>query len=210
MPAPKLIDTYSLWYTFATPEFPRPSATVQRCHDPPEPEYFPQKIEREIKRLSKEHGSPIFKPHVTLLGGIPTSEENACCVARSLVDSRKIHSIDMRFTSVGRGSTFHQSVFVLADRLEPLLKQHQVVKEAFEMDDVGSYMPHASLIYSTMSDVERHKLMEEEQSILFKNGGEEWVQEVCWLEVWHTPAEDLTLESWRLVQRYPLSRPNSE
>jgi hypothetical protein len=210
MPATKLIDTYSLWYTFATQEFPRPSATVQRCHDPPEPHLFPQKIEREIRRLSKEYGSPMFKPHVTLLGGIPTSEEKACHVARSLVESRKIYSTDMRFTSVGYGSTFHQSVFVLADRLEPLLEHHCLVKEAFDMDDVASYMPHASLIYSTMSDAERRKLAEKEQSILFKNGEEEeWVKEVCCLELWYTPAEDLSLESWRLVESYPLSHPDT-
>jgi hypothetical protein len=71
-------------------------------------------------------------------------------------------------------------------------------------------MPHASLIYSTMSDAERRKLAEKEQSILFKNGEEEeWVKEVCCLELWYTPAEDLSLESWRLVESYPLSHPDT-
>lgn len=52
-------------------------------------------------------------------------------------------------TKPAAGNIFHQCVYILCERDEPLLKAAASVRRAFGMDDaLSEYMPHVSLIYS--------------------------------------------------------------
>lgn len=78
-------------------------------------------------------------------------------------------------------------------------------RQAFEVDSV--YMPHLSLLYSDIESSLRSEIMEEEQHRLFGDGPDkleegEFMADV--IQVWFTPAEDKTLESWHCVAEFPL------
>lgn len=148
-----------------------------------------------------------FIPHVTLLGGIECSLVKAQEITQELVQSRALKPVDILLDKVGYGEIFHQTVFIHVSKTEELVKQHDVVLDAFGMEaSVSGYMPHMSLIYSHMGIDDRRLLAEEEEERLLKSCSKDArnMRQVKRLELWYTPVADTSLQSWRCIESYEL------
>ena len=147
--------------------------------------------------------APKFKPHVTLLGGIELSKSRVLSLTSQLASSLKPFPIVL--DRVSSGSIFHQCVYVLCNETAQLMQAGAEARRAFEMHSI--YMPHLSLLYSDVDPATRLELMEEEQHRLFGDGSEK-LEETAFMvdaiQVWYTPGEDKSLESWHCVAQYPL------
>lgn len=166
-------------------------------------------IGTEIQRLSKEwNTNNVFIPHVTLLGGIECDLVTATEVTEKLVETCALRPVDITLENTGYGEIFHQTVFIHVSKTDELCKQHECALHAFGM--VGSstsYMPHMSLIYSGMGQNDRCILAREVQQRISEILPEIHftLQGVQNLELWYTPAADMSLQSWKCIQSYTLS-----
>lgn len=140
---------------------------------------------------------------MTLLGGIELSKSRVLSVTSQLASSLKPFSVVL--DRVSSGSIFHQCVYILCNETAELMETGAAARLAFEVDSI--YMPHLSLLYSDVDPTTRLDVMEEEQHRLFGDGPEK-LEETAFMvdaiQVWYTPGEDKSLESWHCVAEFPL------
>lgn len=162
----------------------------------------------EICRLSKRwRTNNSFIPHVTLVGGIECDLDTARHGTQQLVDS-VLKPVDIQIKMVGYGDTFHQTVFLHVNKTEHLIEQHRLVSDAFAIGTPQDlFMPHMSLIYHHMSQEDRILLAQEEEKKMidiFPTEESRILRQVNMLELWYTPANDTSLQTWKCVDSYVL------
>lgn len=97
-----------------------------------------------IKRLAREYGSPIFEPHVTLLGDIELPEEEMIKRTSQLVKGQKPFFVTLK--QIDYENFYFRTLFVRAEITEVLQTLHDKAKEIFEKD-IPPFMPHLSILY---------------------------------------------------------------
>jgi 2'-5' RNA ligase len=110
-----------------------------------------------IKRLAQEYKTPLFVPHVTLLGETMQSDNDVLKRAEQLVSGQKPFPVTLR--TVDYQDFYFRSLFVRADRTEPLLSLYNRAKDIFEMQDIPFYMPHLSLMYGNFPRLVKEKII---------------------------------------------------
>ncbi len=103
------------------------------------------KLQDHINRLSENHNTPKFEPHLTLLGGLTTNESELVSFTDVLAHTLSPFSIYL--TEIGRGSDYYHCVFVKAKKTKPLMHAHETAAKVFEVDPERTYKPHVSLLY---------------------------------------------------------------
>jgi 2'-5' RNA ligase len=111
-----------------------------------------------IAKLSAEHGTVRFPPHVTLLGGIPRHTANAAVVTRGLAKS--LPPFAVRVEAVASGNTYFRCVFLKVTPASSLLAAHVRSRRAFGLPNTR-FFPHLSLIYGTLDRGEKRELLRE-------------------------------------------------
>lgn len=61
----------------------------------------------------------------------------------------------IRLSEPSAGTTYHQCVYLLCEKDEPLVATAQALREATDVKLESDYMPHLSLLYSSMSKESR-------------------------------------------------------
>ncbi|EFN53969.1 hypothetical protein CHLNCDRAFT_135910 [Chlorella variabilis] len=161
------------------------------------------KLHGEIRSLSaRVPGAPPFLPHVTLLGGIHTTEADPYRIS---------------FARAACGAIFHQCVYLLCETQPDTMQARAAgaaARAAFGQDPAAAYMPHLSLLYSDISELERQGIAAEAQQRLLEGQGgqgallqgEERGFDVASVTVWETEEIDRTLVSWRQLADPPIER----
>lgn len=128
---------YSLWLMPGEPMFSR--------------------LAEEIAKLSQELATPLFEPHVTLLGGIMLPGEEVLGRSASLAGSLKPFRIELG--NIGYLDEYFRCLFVRVVSTDPILKAHQTAREAIGQHDELPYMPHLSLIYGMLGIEMKKKIV---------------------------------------------------
>ncbi|PSC67618.1 poly(A) RNA polymerase GLD2 [Micractinium conductrix] len=164
----------------------------------------------EIRALAAATpGAPPFAPHVTLLGGIRTTEADVLARAKRLAAELKPYRV--AFDRVSSGAVFHQCVYLLCRQEAETMAAGAATRATFNQDPASRYMPHLSLLYSDIDQPERELVAAEQQQRLFGEGGmltggERDGFEVTSLTVWEMEESDRSLASWRQLADYPLGQ----
>ncbi len=108
-----------------------------------------------IARLSKEHKTPYFEPHVTLIGSIRSSRYKALRIAGALAAS--CNAFTLPLCRLGSSDAYFRSVFIRMRRTAALEELHAAAADAFGMDGNG-FMPHISLLYSDSDGACRRRI----------------------------------------------------
>ncbi|KAL4440633.1 hypothetical protein ABPG75_003634 [Micractinium tetrahymenae] len=167
------------------------------------------KLHAEIKGLAgRTPGAHAFLPHVTLLGGIHTTQADVLQRAQQLAARLKPYRIT--FDKVSYGAIFHQCVYVLCATDGDIMQAGAATREAYGQDPSSRYMPHLSLLYADISQEERQRMAAAEQQRLLSGeqpllAGEELGVDVTSLTVWETEESDRSLASWRQLAEYELT-----
>lgn len=146
-----------------------------------------------LKILAKEYRSPLFEPHVTLIGGIVLSEEMVIIRSQQLALGQKSFSVTLQ--TVNYQDYYFRALFVKAEKTQPLLALHNRAKKIFEMQEIPSYMPHLSLLYGNYSQVIKEQIIE----AIGKNQAMDFA--VNTIHLFKTDGE---VSAWYKVQEFPL------
>jgi 2'-5' RNA ligase len=98
-----------------------------------------------IDRLAREHGAPIFQPHLTLFGSITIDESESLERARKLAEAVVPFTIEVDGIDVD--ATYFQSLFATVRPTDALLAVRQAAERAFDAPGGESFRPHVSLLY---------------------------------------------------------------
>jgi len=128
--------TYSLWF--------EPSGDIA------------YKLQKRIKKLSEKHQTPIFSPHVTLLGSINGSETELTSLTNTLASP--MSPFDLELTKAGYLDTFYQSLFVHVKKTKELEDVRNRACQLFDCNE-DEYMPHLSLLYGDLSQKEKQRIL---------------------------------------------------
>ena len=107
------------------------------------------KLQERIKKLSQENGTPLFSPHVTLLGSLNSTETELIPLANTLASS--ISPFELELTKAGYLDTFYQSLFIHVKETGQLRELRNNACRLFDCSDGEDYMPHLSLLYGDLS-----------------------------------------------------------
>lgn len=135
----KVDTTYSLWL--------EPSGDIT------------YKLQQRIKELSQKYGTPVFSPHVTLLGGLTASQAELVPLVNTIASSVK--PFDLKLTKAGYLDTFYQALFIHIEKNEALTNLHKKACRFIDCPDEykNNYMPHLSLLYGDLSQKEKEKIL---------------------------------------------------
>lgn len=117
------------------------------------------KLQQRIKELSKKYDTPIFSPHVTLLGGLTASKTELVPLTDTLASSVK--PFDLKLTKAGYLNTYYQSLFIYVEQNEGLTYLHNNACRLFDCPEEyeNKYMPHLSLLYGDLSQQQKEKIL---------------------------------------------------
>lgn len=114
-------------------------------------------LKQQIKELSRRYSTPVFHPHVTLLGGLKMHETELVQLTDTLAHSLAPFTVYLE--KAGARDRYFQSLFVRIKKNEPLMSSHRIAKELFDCEEKEEYFPHLSLMYGEQSPEEKDKLM---------------------------------------------------
>ena len=146
-----------------------------------------------IDRLARQHGGPSFPPHLTLLSGIETTEEDVVARAGRLVAENAPITLDI--DGIGTDETYFQSLFATVTPTPDLAGLRAAARAIFP-EAPDPYRPHISLLYG-------HPTPEAKQGIAAaeRHGLPSFVQAQTLVVM--TGHE---VSAWRYVLRAPLGR----
>lgn len=101
-----------------------------------------------IARLSKTYSTPLFPPHVTLLGGLTDTEDNLLSLSRKL--AARLRPFDIRLTRADYLDEFYRALFVRVSETQPLMSANLQARGLFGRDHDRKFMPHLSLLYGNL------------------------------------------------------------
>jgi len=146
-----------------------------------------------IAKLAKAYNSPVFAPHVTLLGMLKDhSEEIILQKVAMLADSHTCFPLTLE--EIGFEDFFYRALFVRAKKTPELLSLNQNTREAFAMQDEPAFMPHLSLLYGDFPISMKEKIRQE-------IGTQGRVFDVTGITLVHANGHE---DTWRIITEIPL------
>jgi 2'-5' RNA ligase len=196
-------SSYSLWFA------PAPGSSVRAV------------LEREIATQAAKHGTATFEPHVTLLGDLRCSEGDAQARSAAEAFARRTKPFRVSLLGVATGATVYQCVFLQCAnegalpaanaRMRAICAEMGIPQgEAAAAPQSHAFMPHLSLLYSGVDAQGRAVAAAEATARLYGPDSDYRTLladdgfDARTVSLWHTPPDDPTLESWRLVAELPL------
>jgi 2'-5' RNA ligase len=197
-------SSYSLWFA------PAQGSSVRAV------------LDREIATQAAKHNTPTFEPHVTLLGDVRCADD-AQARAAAEAFARRTKPFRVSFLGVATGATVYQCVFLKCVNEGALpaanARMREVCAEAGLQQGEGAaaaapappaYMPHLSLLYAPIDPQQRAQAAAEATARLY--GPESDYRTLLaddgfdarTVSLWHTPLDDPSLASWRLVAEVAL------
>lgn len=115
-------------------------------------------LQRRIEKLSREHNTPIFEPHVTLLGGLDRTEAELNQFTDMLAHT--LDPFDIVLTRAQIGDDFFHSVFIEVQKTKELVHAHQTAAHVFDEDEEADhYHPHLSLLYGNLEHATKERIL---------------------------------------------------
>lgn len=115
------------------------------------------KLEQKIKELGQKHGTPVFEPHITLLGSLQKSETELIQLTDTLASS--LHPFDVVLTNAGCRDEFYRSIFVHVKKSRELMDARNTAERLFNSSPEEEFMPHLSLMYSDFGREEKERIL---------------------------------------------------
>jgi len=116
------------------------------CIIPPQPVFG--ELSKIINDLSVENQSPIFFPHLTVLGNVDRELSDIKKAVETV--AKNIESFYLSLGQVSFGTTYFQSVLVKVELSAQISNLNLELKKLLNMDD-NVFTPHISLMYGNQS-----------------------------------------------------------
>nr|XP_023881913.1 cyclic phosphodiesterase-like [Quercus suber]POE73742.1 cyclic phosphodiesterase [Quercus suber] len=165
------------------------------------PDDVAARLRKLMDSLGSEFGGPKFEPHITVVGAVSLTPEDAVEKFRSACEGRKAYTATV--DRVATGTFFYQCVFLLIHPTTEVVETSAHCCGHFGYKNSTPYMPHLSLLYADLTEDEKKKA-QERASILDESSNSLSFQ-VNRLALYKTDTEDTTLKSWEKISECFLS-----
>ncbi|GAV80560.1 CPDase domain-containing protein [Cephalotus follicularis] len=153
------------------------------------------RLRKLMDGLASEFGGPRFEPHVTVVGAISLTPDDALQKFKSACDGLKAYHVIV--DRVATGTFFYQCVFLLLHPTAEVVEASAHCSGHFGYKSTTSYMPHLSLLYADLTEDEKKKA-QEKANVLDESISSLSFQ-ISRLALYKTDTEDKTLKSWEKV-----------
>jgi len=170
---------YSLWFM--------PAGTVA------------QRFSQIIVQLAKDHASPIFSPHVTLLGSIEASQEEV--INRTQELAALLRPFLVPLTTITFTDAYYRALFVKAGHSTEALAAYELARKLFPGDQQTAYMPHLSLLYGDFSVAIKQEIIKE----IGENFPDAFEANTLYLYLTEGAAHN-----WQSIRAFPLEGPTTK
>ena len=109
-----------------------------------------------IVDLSIATRSPLFDPHLTLLGGITMPVEKI--IEKIKILAERSRAITLSLIATHSGDFYYKSIFLECEKTESLMNLNKEAQKIFSQP--FEYNPHLSLLYSDVSQTKKDMLIE--------------------------------------------------
>jgi len=150
-----------------------------------------------IVRLSHEHSTQKFEPHITLIGELSLPKATAIAMTREI--ALQIEPFDVKLNEVEHDDRYFRCVFIKADKTPELMRANSVARAVFGQEENEEYMPHLSLVYGNFDSQMRKRVIRStgnKMKIVFP------AREICLYYTGGRPA------GWYCLSRIPCGRNN--
>jgi len=104
-------------------------------------------LSKLITRLAKSHGAPVFEPHITLLSGIKSENENELLRLTHLLATR-VGAFDVELGETRYMNEYYRCLFLKAEPTDGLIRANIEAKLVMaELIEQQEFYPHLSLLY---------------------------------------------------------------
>ncbi len=115
-------------------------------------------LSKIVKNLAYRYNSPIFIPHLTLLGNVVISFDDLKSAVDEVFENKKPFTI--KEAKLNQSEQFFKTVFIEFELDENLKKFFELLSIKTDKIDIETFKPHISLIYKIMSKEEKLKIIE--------------------------------------------------
>ncbi|WCJ27283.1 RNA ligase/cyclic nucleotide phosphodiesterase family protein [Euphorbia peplus] len=165
------------------------------------PEDAVQRFENLMDGLRSEFGGPKFQAHVTVVGAVSLTEQDALDKFRSACNGVKAYTATVN--RVATGTFFYQCVYLLLHPTDEVVKASAHSSEHFGYKSETPYMPHMSILYGDLTESEKKKAEEKANIIDESINGLSF--QISRFQLWKTDTGDKTLKSWEKIEECSLS-----
>ena len=117
-----------------------------------------------IRRYSRRFSTPFFEPHLTLVGGIPSSAEER--LLRRCADlARDTPAVEIRMSDAGFGESYFRCLYLKVERTPALDQLHERAQALILGREAKPFTPHVSLLYGRLSREQKRDLVDELASL---------------------------------------------
>ena len=146
-----------------------------------------------IRDLARQFDTPVFDPHVTLVGGL---EGDEAALAAAAKDVAGIERPQIELTEIVSRDSYFQRLVVAAAPTPPLLRAHALARAALGAE-TAAYWPHLSLAYGELDAAQIRRLL-----VIATAAGPVGAHfPAAALELWRT---DGAVSGWACTASFPL------
>jgi 2'-5' RNA ligase len=116
-----------------------------------------EKLHALIRDLSETYRTPPFEPHITVLGGLASSEDVLVPWAEELASSAGPFEVEL--DGMGHKEEYYRCLFAKVRETEELMELNRRAGEIFGRADDPPFMPHVSLMYSNMRASRKRRII---------------------------------------------------
>lgn len=151
--------------------------------------------------LRSEFGGPQFEPHVTVVGAIGLTEDDAVTKFRAACDGLRAYTATVG--CVATGTFFYQCVYLLLHPTAEVVETNDHCSAHLGYKRPTPYMPHLSLLYGDLTDEEKKKAQEKANELDGSLNGLSFL--ISRLALYKTGTEDKTCQSWEKIAECSLN-----
>jgi 2'-5' RNA ligase len=111
-------------------------------------------LRQTISKLSQQYATPMFPPHVTLLGNLSGGEKDLSSQTQRL--AARIRPFQVTLTTVDYLDEYFRCLFLRAEETPTLLEAGRAARIIFHREQDPIFLPHLSLMYGNF-DIEIKK-----------------------------------------------------
>jgi 2'-5' RNA ligase len=118
-----------------------------------------ERLNSLISQLSRKYKTPVFEPHLTLLGGVLGSEADILSKTNQLTSVLQPYRIEL--SQVEYLAEYFRCLFIKAKETDEVMNANLEARKIFDRQNDTEYMPHLSLMYGDFPPRIKEEIIEE-------------------------------------------------
>ncbi|KAJ3298695.1 hypothetical protein HDU79_008188 [Rhizoclosmatium sp. JEL0117] len=161
---------------------------------PPKDSDLYKKLDDIVGHFSSKLSSPKWAPHITLLGSVVATPEEAATKIKQAAASHGPFKVTL--TELVTKDLFFQCVMAKSEETKELLELNAALRAVYPPPHSEPYWPHLSLVYGDLSAETKQNVIDEIKNNADWAGIVGSVVEVNVIELWNTEGP---VENWKKV-----------